>query len=117
MPELHDLWPATRAIGKGAEEFTHTHAMARLFDHLAARAGKRTFLAFEFAARQYPALVLRALYDGDQRSRAPAHHDAACRMNGLSRHPLKTPVIPFSKIGTGHAVKCTRLKCACGQLV
>src|SRR5215813_5135924 len=116
MPELHDLRPATCAVGEGTEEFTHAHLMARLFDHLTTRASKRAFLAFEFAARQYPALVFRALHDGDQWSRAPAHHKATFRMNGLARHPLKAPIIPFSKIATGHAEKCTRLKCTCGQL-
>src|SRR5262245_55346397 len=86
MPELHNLRPATCSVGEGAEEFTYTHAVASFFDHLAARAGKRAFLAFEFAARQYPALVFCTLHDSDQRPRAPAHHDAACRMNGLARH-------------------------------
>src|SRR5262245_61738954 len=89
-PELYDLRPPARPIRDGAYEFAHANTVSGFLDHFPAGAGERVLVPLELAARQHPEFVLRALHDGDERARAVAHHNAACRLNSLARHSRST---------------------------
>src|SRR5262249_7787832 len=54
-PKLHQLRPATRRIGDGAEKLLHLHAMTGFLPRFALGAGDRILVTFEFAAGQDPA--------------------------------------------------------------
>src|SRR6185503_3434694 len=79
-----------RPVRDGTDEFAHANAVSGLLDDFPARAGDRALVALEFAARQYPELILRALHDSDERARAVAHHNAAGSVNRLARHSGST---------------------------
>jgi hypothetical protein len=108
-PKLHDLRPATRAIGDGTKEFSHADAMTGFLNYLATCACKGAFIELKLAAGQHPKLILRPLHDSNQRAPAVAHHDASRRMNCLARHTHRfPPPTRLAKMAAVHAGKCLR---------